>query len=46
MGERGMDRTAGIRHVVRNIPLPVTDLPEPGRITSQGAGNLKHLAGW
>ncbi len=42
----GMDRTAGIKRIARNIPAPQTELAKPSRICFAAAKDLKHLAGW
>lgn len=42
----GIDRTAGVRRIARNIPPPTSDLPEPERISFSTASNLRHLAEW
>ena len=42
----GMDKTAWVRRVARNMPVPETDLPEPEKVSFGNAGDLKRLAGW
>lgn len=42
----GIDRTTGVKRIARNIQPPVTELPEPERISFSAADNLGHLAWW
>lgn len=42
----GLDRTAGIKRVARNIPAPQSDMPEPVKIPFATAHSLRHLAWW
>lgn len=42
----GIDRTTGVKRIARNIQPPVTELPEPERISFSAASDLNHLAWW
>lgn len=42
----GIDKTPGIRRIARNVPIPVSDLPEPDRSSFSKASDLKRLAWW
>jgi len=42
----GMDRTAGVKRIARDMPIPRTDLTGPDRIPFATAASLKNLAWW
>ena len=46
MRASGMDKTTGVRRVARNMPAPISDLPEPEKAPYGNAGELRHLASW
>lgn len=42
----GMGRTAGVKRIARDMPIPWTDLAEPDKIPFATAASLKSLAWW
>ena len=41
-----IDKTTGVRRVARNLPAPLSQLPEPDKVSFSRAGDLGHLASW
>lgn len=42
----GIDKTPGIKRIVRNVPVPKSKIEEPDGIPYAQAKELSHLAGW